>query len=34
MYWTWGKDKDGGKSGDDKGDNGVNGLLSWSLAGR
>jgi hypothetical protein len=34
MYWTWGKDKDAGKAGDDKGDNGVNGPLSRTLAGR
>ena len=34
MYWTWGKDKGGGKDGDDKGDNDANGLLSRMAAGR
>jgi len=34
LYQTWGKDKDGAKDSDDKGDNGVHGLLSRMLAGR
>jgi len=34
LYQTWGKDKGGAKDSDDKGDNGVHGLLSRMLAGR